>query len=70
MVTTLRPGDIVTGPSISDAKSRRWVLLCEPTDGLVIGQNVRAIRPYRHPLDVANLRLTGERDENWQRWKS
>lgn len=68
--TSLRPGDIVTGPSLHSAKTRRWVLLCEPSfNGFVVGQNIRATRPHRHMLDVSNLRPTGERDESYRRWK-
>lgn len=67
--TALRPGDIVTGPSLHDPKVRRWVLLYMSNQGgIAAGHNLAAKRPWRHLLDVNNLRPTGKRDESYRRW--
>ena len=58
-------GDHVAGPSIHDPdKARRWVLLCDPSEGspayplgVTAAQNLAAKRPYRHLLDLTKVTL-------------
>jgi hypothetical protein len=64
MKRPFKKGDIVRGPSIDcrgaeadRAKIRTWRLITEPIGYLAIGQNMRARRAYRHPLNLKYVKL-------------
>lgn len=51
-------GDIVKGPSLGDWLPRKWRLLTINEQGnLAVGQNIRARKNYRQPIDLAKVEL-------------